>query len=548
MTRLPKREGCSAELVAEEDTQAELLKVLALEIRTRETLDGVVHGFSADFDSFASSMPHQTILTVLEFMGVPKPWIEIFRRFLRAPLNMGPVVRGTADHIRTRTAGLPLAHGFEVFFGEAILSCLDMAVRHKASSEKATPNLYRLRDTCRLVGSSQQCTEVMGQVKSFAQVMGLQVSIEDLFAGAGNTIGFVNFKRGKSPHQGNPGAVVTEINIAEVITAAHRLKKKLANCKSVYELVATWNNTFGTYAPDLFGPLANIFGKAHLESVTKAYNLAYEIVLDGKTLKDYFAARFPPSFKPEPSFSFEAFIHLPTAYGGLGVKTPFTAINLAQRIIPDPQLPLKDYLDAEAKLYDHLREAFYKLTTKQREQKLRSIFNDDEERMAAVFGADYKSAVETFPSLEVLTADRELEPSMLGFSISPNPFAPSAYSPWSYATPAHPEFPSHPDLVGKYMFLADEPPKPLVSASEKVLDEVYRLSEEVEMKPWDKLGVDEKWALGLYGDECFEKFGGLEMWWANGVPRELMKVVRGLEDEDEDEDDASTVWSYISEA
>lgn len=553
MSRLPKREGCSAKRATELDTQAELLKVLALEIKTREALDGAVHGFSADFRSFASSMPHQTILTVLEFMGVPKTWIDIFKRFLKAPLNMGPVIRGTADQVRTRNAGVPLAHGFEVFFGEALLSCLDMAVSHKTSSDTAIPYLYRLRDVCRLVGTSQQSNEAINQINSFAKVMGLQVCIKDLFAGPGETIGFTTFKRSASQHQEKPGAVVTEINIAEVISSAHHVKKRLLSCSSVYELVYTWNKCVGTYAPHLVGSFANVFGKAHLEAVTKAYNLAYEIILEGKTLTEYFVARFPSGSMPDASFPFEAFIHLPAAYGGLGVKSPFVAINQAQKILEDPNATLKGYLADEQKFYEQLREAFSKLTTKQREDKLRAIFNDDEERMVAVFGADYKTAIATFPPLEDLTANRERQPPLFSFPFTSNPFTPSGYNyPSAYPMPTYPTYLSstpslysiYPDLLSQYLFLSDEPPKPLINASEKILDEVYRLSGEPGMKSWEKLSVDEKWAVGLYGEECLERFGGLEMWWANGVPMELMKVVRGLDDEDDD----VSVSSYMSVA
>lgn len=175
LSRLPKLYGSSPVQESSSETQAQLLKTLILEAKLRLALDGSVHGVAANFQSFASSLPHQAILTVLKFVGVPQQWLDVFSRFLNVPLNMGPVVRGTGDRILTRICGVPVGHGLEAFFGEAILFFLDMAVHQKTES-----HIYRLRDKCYFVGPEQQCDNVSAEISKFATVMGLKVTFNEV--------------------------------------------------------------------------------------------------------------------------------------------------------------------------------------------------------------------------------------------------------------------------------------------------------------------------------------------------------------------------------
>ena len=38
---------------------------------------------------------------------------------------------------------------------------------------------------------------------------------------------------------------------------------------------------------------------------------------------------------------------------------------------------------------------------------------------------------------------------------------------------------------------------------------------------------EDKWVLDMYRVECFERYGTLEIWWAEGVPVEVYKTLRG---------------------
>ena len=555
LSRLPKRDGYSATRASASETQDTLLKVLALESNVRQALDGSAHGFRAEIRSLNLSLPHQTILTVLEYMGVSEKWLSFFKRFLNAPLNIGPVVGGTTDVVRTRTAGVPAAHGFEVFFGEAVLFCLDLAVHHRTSSEKTTPYLYRRKYDCYFVGKQEQSEQARQQVDTFAKVMGLNINVNDLFAG--ETVGFLRFGRNGPHRPAQSKAISVTIDMGKVSSEAHRLKQELSSCSSVYGWVSKWNNTIGTVSY-IFGPICSIFGKRYYEAMIRAYNLIFEIVFDGKTLTEHIRDLLPTSVQRQvTNFPLEAFIHLPAAYGGLGVKTPYVALNFAHLMPEDPSKQIKDYLDGEKEFYELALEGFRKLTTKQRAEKLDSIFAGDEERLATVFGPEWKTATATFPSLEELFADRERHPISYRNSYAANPFAPPTYNspqvplynPPSYFYPKPPQYYHHgpaisppntyPDLLAAYSMLYIPPIKPFMTASEKVLDEVYNLSGKLDMRSWESLSAEDKWAVGLYGEDVFERFGGLEIWHGESVPREALKVVRGLDTAEEEE------WDYI---
>lgn len=557
ISRLPNRLGCSAERANEAETQAAILRMLALDIRCREAFEGSAHGISANFHSFAATLPHETILAVLRYIGISEEWLSIFKRFLRVPLNMGPAVRGASDQVRTCTSGVPIPHGFDTFFGEAVMFCLDMAVHQSTRSQETSPYLLRIRDECHFVGNEEQCKEAQQQIQGFANIMALDVDVKDLFppaSGPGSTIGFVTFHRNEVQGGAKPGQVTFGIDSMRVASSARRIKQELADCSTIFEWVRVWNRTIGTYAPGLFGPLVTVFGQAHLEAVTEAYNLAHEIIFDNNTtLTDRVKSLLPPSLFPvDPTFSLDAWIHLPVAYGGLGVKNPYATLNNVRPMLEDPVALLQDYLMDESKYYDHVADRFAKLTTEQREDKLKDIFDGDGDRIAKVFGADPLDKEPRFPSLEQLTVHRQRLPYPALPDYATPTMTPGTYgmpyprsSPYTLlhrCGPSHVPIPSHvpfpspnlpseppvssPDLLHTYGILS----RPLYhadrGASKMILNEVRRLSGKLGMRSWYEMSPEERWAVGFYGDECFERFGGLEMWYGEGVPRELLKAVR----------------------
>lgn len=287
------------------------------------------------------------------------------------------------------------------------------------------------------------------------------------------------------------------------------------------EWIRTWNATIGTYAPHLFGPLANLFGKDHLKAVTQAYNLMHQIVIPGQELTSHIKTLLRAHVRHDlllPETTLEAIIHLPHVYGGLGIGNPYNAISLASQILDNPMAEFESFLALERRYYEETKQRFETMTPAQQAKKLSFIFNDDEKRMAAALGDSADRTV--FPT-EALMAHRER----------------LMYTPYS----------PPPSLAAVYSVLMYEPCD-FVVYSEKIINEVQRLAGELEMKRWSALSSGERWVLQVYGEECLETYGGLAIWHGESVPREALRMVRGETDDiSDDESSVSSSTTVMSE-
>jgi hypothetical protein len=502
MARLPTSKGCTPEIT--ENVQAGLIKTLAVEAKLRTTFDGYSQVAAMNFNALETSLPHQTVLTVLKFLGVPKYFLDFSSRFLETKLNIGPAVRGAPDRILPRACGLPAGHALSLCFTEAIMFLVELLVRQKTGA-----SLYRLKDECYFVGSLQQQQQFEDEVTKFADTMSLSVSVEE-----DPCIGFLIME--------GDG---TRIDNSRVDTYARFVKEQLTSCNTVLDWVRVWNDTVGTYAAHLFGPLAEIFGKSHLEAVKRAYSRIFRIVLPGGNLTSHvqqLLAKHIKQLPNKPALSIEAFIYLPPAYGGLGVKTPFVTLNLARIICDTPDKRIEKYLDAEENYFNRAAENWTQLSPEARSTKYEVIFANNDEAVAAALGSNRDLA--TFMTKDELTANRE----RAAYPVLPYPPYPSLNFPIVI-----------PSLTDLYADLLHEPIDD-ITWSDKVYDGVRRLSGKGDLKSWSQLSGEDKWVLQLYGDECFECYGGLEIWCGEYVPQEVLKMIRGqMWDEDDDDDDDS---------
>ncbi|KAH7082992.1 hypothetical protein BKA63DRAFT_501997 [Paraphoma chrysanthemicola] len=504
MSRLPEQQGCTPKSTSLEVVQAELIKTLAVEAKLRAALGEGIDASSVYFESLASSLPHKTILTVLKYLGVPEMMIEFFQRFLSAKLNTGPAVRGASDRVLRRARGVPEGHALELFFTEAIMFFLELSVRQNTGNY-----LYRIGDYGYYVEPFEADNSCGRHIDEFASIMGLNAT----FA-LEQEIGLVNIT--------TSGLVLENDKIAAY---AGGIKKRLSTCTTVLEWVRVWNSTAGTYAAHLFGPLAEIFGKPHLDAVKSAYNTIFDIVLDGQDLTTYVTNLLTSHLSrplPNPPFAIDALIYLPQAYGGLGVLNPFVTMNLAHDLPADPDAPITEYIATEDAYYQRAAEHFAQLPPDAHTRKLEKLFNNDPTRIESALGANHDP--NQFISKEDLFATR----AVWGFTSHPFPQGPTSQ--------AHSSTPCFSTL---YQTLLREPIDELLEA-DKIVDEVRRLAGKGDMKSWNRLSAEEKWVLQMYGDECFDVYGGLEMWCSEFVPLEILKAVRGT-GWDEDGEDGSSV-------
>lgn len=499
MSRLPTQNGCRLKVVPFKEAQANLIKTLATEIKLRAAFDGQPTCSVVDFHSLATAIPHKTVLVVMKFLGVPEVFINFFARYLAVNLNIGPSARGKRDRVLTRACGVPERHGLELLFTEAVMFFAELAVTQKVGLP-----MYRLESRCYFVGTEEQSDAVLQELAIFSQHM--KLDFDDVSVQPERLhIGFLELA----------GNAVT-IKQSAVDAYAHRIKKQLSAQTTVYDWVRVWNSTMGTYAAHLFGPLVDLFGKSHLHSVKATYHQMLGIIFESGGLthhvKTMLRARSDFARTSTP-LALEAIIYLPQSFGGLGVKNPLIVLNLARNINPDPNTIIQEYLDVETKYHEAALDNWSMLTPDHITKKLSAVFQNNDEVIAASLGGEYVPS--RFISKADLTRHREyvLFPQL--------PYALLHDLP----IPPRPQDGHLPYLVGLYQALLNEPVDDII-ASERVREEVRECGP---CKRWDKLSAEDRWVLQMYGGECFERYGSLDVWCERYVPGICMMMARGLE-------------------
>lgn len=146
-----------------------LLHIVATEIVLNTRLHGELTCFRSNFESWNPLLPHETILTVIEFFGVSKKWRGFFETFLQAPLKFTDDKSSTP---RLRRRGTPGSHALSDVFGEVVLACLDFAVNQATDGEM----MYRLYDDIWFWSKDyEKCVKAWECVEQFATVMDVEV-------------------------------------------------------------------------------------------------------------------------------------------------------------------------------------------------------------------------------------------------------------------------------------------------------------------------------------------------------------------------------------
>ena len=147
-----------------------LLHLVSTEIVLNTRLHGQLYCLHTTFDSWNPLLPHQTISTVLDFLGVSDRWQKFFARYLKAPLKF---VDDQSSEPRLRRRGMPGSHTLSDTLGEAVLFCLDFAVNQATGG----PDLHRLGDDIWFWNQDHDtCTNAWESIVKFVDLTGVKVS------------------------------------------------------------------------------------------------------------------------------------------------------------------------------------------------------------------------------------------------------------------------------------------------------------------------------------------------------------------------------------
>ncbi|RYP48508.1 hypothetical protein DL769_011194 [Monosporascus sp. CRB-8-3] len=398
--------GSSARKSPMEDKQR-LLRLLATEVAISTKLYGGITAFHSVFDSWNSLLPHETVLAVLDFLGVSETWLGFFARFLRAPLRFledDDDDEQQQQQPRTRRRGTPASHALSDVFGEAVLFCLDLAVNRATDGGEV---LWRAQhDFWFWSRDHGAAVRAWGAVSEFAAVTGTRVAaaktgsvrirpedqpepmVRDGEDDADRSLrpvlpegdvrwGFLRL----SPRTGH-FEIDQDMVDRHIADLRGQLRDKRR--KGVIAFVQAWNTYADTFFTANFGKPAYCFGREHVCQMLETHNriqqelfsppspsssssppslLDREFTVEGSSIivnsvVDYLKATLEQRFgiRDVP----DAYLFFPMELGGLDLRSPFVSILQAHdRVRPgDPEAAVERFLEAEREAYARHKAAF----------------------------------------------------------------------------------------------------------------------------------------------------------------------------------------------
>ncbi|KAJ5204580.1 uncharacterized protein N7498_005459 [Penicillium cinerascens] len=341
-----------------------LLHSLITESLIHKNLRGEFTAIRSDYEWFGPGLPHATILTVMEYFGVPEMWLTFFKVFLEAPLKF--VQDGQAAHIQVRQRGVPMSHTLSDCFGESVLFCMDYAVNQGTDGGI----LYRLHDDFWFWGAKETCEKAWLGMAEFAKTMGLQFNVEKTGSAL---MGKANAEQSSILPTGDIrwGFLVLDaeqgkfvIDQAQVDKHIEELGRQLSSCKSVFAWVMAWNGYFGRFFTNNFAKPAMCFGRDHIDmAISTLSRIEKTLFANSKQfkggvtnyLRNVIAERFDIHDLPE------GFFYYPVELGGLGLLNPFVRLlAMRENIKHTPQGRLQKAALQDEVMYQSAKEKFEK--------------------------------------------------------------------------------------------------------------------------------------------------------------------------------------------
>lgn len=482
-SRLPKRPM---------DAKQRLLHLLSTEIVTYTGIYGEASCFRSAFEDWNSQLPHDTILTVLKFFGMPNNWLNFFQRFLQAPLKFSD---DNAEP-RIRRCGMPGAHSISDIFGEAVLFCLDFAINQSTDGSL----LYRINeDFWFWSGEHMKSVRAWQAAEHFTKVMG--VKLNSTKTGSVRISADTNVELSVSPlPQGdirwgflylNPKTGVFDIDEIMIENHIKDLGQQLrAKDRSIFSWIQAWNTYATTFFTANFGKVANCFGRLHVDRILEAHEHVNLVLfpIDGSIteyLRRLIKERFGIDDVPD------GFLFFPVELGGLGLLNPFVGpLQIRDAVLENPLSLLQEFERDERQSY---------LLAKER-------FDNGEiaEMRYAVADPNWKplEGKDDFMSFAEFVKYREdLDYEFDG------------------------------QLRDVFIKLLLNPDEEAINATQDVLNAISALSPQTSLKGitshWYSMEPYWKWVAQMYGPEMIRKFGGLNVVEPGLLPVGMVSLFQG---------------------
>uniref|UniRef100_D8Q933 Uncharacterized protein n=1 Tax=Schizophyllum commune (strain H4-8 / FGSC 9210) TaxID=578458 RepID=D8Q933_SCHCM len=369
--------------------QQALLRLVATETHLQRTLYGSSTIMRADLEWFGPSIPHQSILTVLEFFGIPEKWLGFFRKWLSAKM------RFEGSEIQIRKRGVPIAHALSVLCGEAILFAMDFAVNQRADGLY----VYRIYDDFWFQShDASKCAAAWREMKTVADLVGITFNmkktggacvgapLEPSLPRGAVAWGFLVFDSEKGRFVVDQKAV--DIHIAE-------LTRQLAAAKSVMGYVNCFNKYMEFFRRNFAQP-AQCFGMAHADEIISTFQRIQRAVFAdtngsvvGK-IRQLISERFDVTDIPA------GWCFLPSSEGGLGIANPVVTLLSVRRQLPaDPSAKFAAAMGLDQGVYEGRRYEWAGGPTGDREFLTYAEFTEGRETYIPHWGTTWAQLQET---------------------------------------------------------------------------------------------------------------------------------------------------------
>ena len=472
-----------------------LLHIMATECHLNNAIYGSHAMIRSDLEWFAPSMPHSSVLTVFEFMGITKTWLGFFDAFLTPPLRFSDEAE-----TRIRRRGTPISYSLHVLFGEALLFIMDFAVNQRTKGL----HLYRLHDDLWLW--DHDVVKVAGawaEMNHYATLAGLKFNAKktgSAYVGPpANTSGLPNgdIRWGFLTFNLSESRFVVDQN--DVDKHIVKMRHQLASTKSVFGWINAYNK-YMTFVLRNFGGIpGNCFSKEHIvDMIDTLGRIQRELFPESATggavsfLKRTIEERFGIRGLPEGYFYF------PISSGGLELRNTMLELLALQRRL-EPLITVGDKA-GDIDISDH----YFHQDMAIAHEKFPKYMEEDKKNYATLKAgwdnaAEYRCTTtryttnvvpEAFMSFQDYVTLREIWLSTWG---------------------------------ALYLNMLETPPQHNAVLTPKVRE---MMSNNLGGKLWDNMDWYEKWIISMYGEEVVKKFGGLEAVDPNLIPVAMVELFK----------------------
>lgn len=304
---------------------------------TEHRLNHLVHNSHAMIHSimanFTPCLPHESILIVLAYLGVPQRWIMFFQTFLSAPM----IFPGERTP-RVCKRGAPVGYAFSVFFGEAIMFIMDVAVNQRTKGLR----LYRIHDEMWLWDADvKKCLKAWRVMREYAAIVGME--FDEKMTGAAYS-GLASADAPFLPKGEQKWGLLKFdcttlkfiIDQNEVDLQIVEFRRRLAATKSVLGWVNIYNKYMAHLSRNLGGLPVNCLGNAFIDDLIKTFKRVQEELFRESNLgpinhlRNMIGERFGIHDLPDGYFYFS------TAAGGLQLFNPILKLSAFDKSISPP--------------------------------------------------------------------------------------------------------------------------------------------------------------------------------------------------------------------